>query len=355
MTDPTQLEEAARKTYGYLRVAVVAMAVLLGTSVAIEIVFGPRGGILDSISAYYYTPVRGVFVGSLLAVGLGLVAIKGREGWEDSMLNLAGMLAPLVALVPTPISVPVAGFEVERRTVPAELVPAVENNVAALLVLGVVGLVFAAATVQDGPYRSAHLRGVAGAGVLLVGLAVWFGFGRESFLEYGHYAAAVPMFGLIVGVAVVNARQTRSGAVMSRLAAATYRRAYAAIAGGDGRHHRGGCRFLRAGRGAPVAILGRGRPARAIRGLLGVPDGRELERGSPGGRGVAPGWASESLPSHDPWSADSDAQRFSDAGEQPGPSRFHAHGSLEGPGHSPGGRLSVRVAEHPRAVALTEP
>ncbi len=230
MTDPDRLDLAARKTYRYLRVAVVAMAVLLGTSVGIEILFGPRGGILDSISAYYYTPVRGVFVGSLLAVGLGLVAIKGREGWEDTMLNLAGMLAPLVALVPTPISVPVAGFEVERRTVPAELVPAVENNVAALLVLGVVGLVFAAATVQGGPYRSAHLRGVAGAGVLLVGLAVWFGVGRESFLEYGHYAAAVPMFGLIVGVAVVNARQTRSGAVMSRLAAATYRRAYAAVA-----------------------------------------------------------------------------------------------------------------------------
>ena len=150
------------------------------------------------------------------------------------MLNLAGMLAPLVALVPTPISVPVAGFVVERRTVPAALVPAVENNVASLLVLGVVGLVFAAATVQNGPYRSAHLRGVAGAGVLLVGLAVWFGVGRESFLEYGHYAAAVPMFGLIVGVAVVNARKTRSGAVMSRLGAATYRRAYAAIAGAMG-------------------------------------------------------------------------------------------------------------------------
>jgi hypothetical protein len=233
MADPNRLQLASRKTYRYLRVAVVAMAVLLGVSVGIEIVFGPRG-ILDSISAYYYTPVRGVFVGALIAVGLGLVAIKGREGWEDSMLNLAGMLAPLVALVPTPISIPVAGFEVERRTVPAELVPAVENNVAALLVLGVVGLVFAAATVQDGPYRSAHLRGVAGAGVLLVGLAVWFGVGRESFLEYGHYAAAVPMFGLIVGVAVVNARHTRSGAVMSRLAAATYRRAYAAIAAAMG-------------------------------------------------------------------------------------------------------------------------
>lgn len=230
MADPDRLEIASRKTYRYLRVAVVAMAVLLGVSVGIEIVWGPRGGILDSISAYYYTPVRGVFVGSLVAVGLGLVAIKGREGPEDVMLNLAGMLAPLVALVPTPISFPVAGFVTEQRTVPAALVPAVENNVAALLVLGVVGAVFAAATVEDGPYRAAHLRSIAGAGVLLVGLALWFGLGRESFLEFGHYAAAVPMFGLIVGVAVVNARHTTRGAVVSRLAAATYRRAYAAIA-----------------------------------------------------------------------------------------------------------------------------
>ena len=230
MADPDRLEIASRKTYRYLRVAVVAMAVLLGVSVAIEIAFGPRGGILDSISAYYYTPVRGVFVGSLVAVGLGLVAIKGREGPEDIMLNLAGMLAPLVALVPTPISFPVAGFVTERRTVPAALVPAVENNVAALLVLGVVGVIFAAATVEDGPYRTAHLRSISGAGVLLVGLAAWFGFGRESFLEFGHYAAAVPMFGLIVGVAVVNARHTTRGAVVSRLAAATYRRAYAGIA-----------------------------------------------------------------------------------------------------------------------------
>jgi hypothetical protein len=234
MADPNRLHEAAPKTYRYLRVGVVAMAVLLGVSVAIEIAVGTDLGILSSISAYYYTPVRGVFVGSLLAVGLGLVAIKGREGPEDVMLNLAGMLAPLVAFVPTPISVTVAGFEVDQRTVPAALVPAVENNVAALLVVGVLGLAFAWATVGHGQTGSAHRRSLAGAVVLLVGIAVWFGVGRESFLEFGHYAAAVPMFGLIVGVAVVNARQTTSGAVHHRLARATYRRAYAAIAGAMG-------------------------------------------------------------------------------------------------------------------------
>jgi hypothetical protein len=230
MADPNRLQQAAPKTYRYLRVGVVAMAVLLGVSVAIEITVGTDLGILGSISAYYYTPVRGVFVGSLVAIGLGLVAIKGREGAEDVMLNLAGMLAPLVAFVPTPISVTVAGFEVDQRTVPAALVPAVENNVASLLVLGLAGLAFAWATVGDGRTRSAHRRNVLGAAVLLIGIAAWFGLAQDSFLEFGHYAAAVPMFGLIVGLAVVNARQTQSGAVSSRFARATYRRAYAAIA-----------------------------------------------------------------------------------------------------------------------------
>jgi hypothetical protein len=234
MADPDRLSERTRKTYRYLRVAVVGMAVLLGVSVGLEIALGTDEGILDSISAYYYTPVRGVFVGALLAVGLGLVAIKGREGPEDVMLNLAGMLAPLVALVPTPISTAVGSFEVDRRTVPSGLVPAVENNVTALLVLGVAGLVFAWATAaKDGPTGKAHRSGLVTGGVLLLGLMVWFGLFRQSFLEYGHYAAAVPMFGLIVGVAVVNARLARD-AVTTRFAAATYRKAYGAIAVGMG-------------------------------------------------------------------------------------------------------------------------
>ena len=231
MADPEGLVATTRKTYRYLRVGIVAMAVLLAASVVIEIVFGSDEGILDSISAYYYTPVRGAFVGSLVAVGLGLVAIKGREGAEDVMLNLAGMLAPLVALVPTPISRTVSGFEVDQRTVPAVLVPYVENNVSALIVLGVVGFTFAWTTVaKSGSRQRRDVLGLSAGAVLLVGLAVWFGVGRSSFLEYGHYAAAVPMFGLITAVAVVNARHAREAALTSRLGPATYRRAYAAIA-----------------------------------------------------------------------------------------------------------------------------
>jgi hypothetical protein len=56
---------------------------------------------LGSISGYYYTPVRPVFVGVMVAIGLALIAIKGRTPIEDMCLSLAGMMAPIVAFIPT--------------------------------------------------------------------------------------------------------------------------------------------------------------------------------------------------------------------------------------------------------------
>jgi hypothetical protein len=55
-----------------------------------------------SISAYYYTPVHGIFIGALVAVGTCLICLRGNTDAEDILLNLAGMFAPVVALVPTP-------------------------------------------------------------------------------------------------------------------------------------------------------------------------------------------------------------------------------------------------------------
>ncbi|MGH3362623.1 MAG: hypothetical protein ACRDOM_09225 [Nocardioides sp.] len=224
------MSEPARKTYLYLRVGVVGMALLLAISLAIEIARGEGVDILGSISAYYYTPVRGVFVGALMAVGLGLVAIKGREGAEDVLLNLAGMLAPMVALVPTPISYTVAGYDVPRRSVPTELVPAVENNVKAMLVLGVVAVVFAVATAarNDTAHRQAALRGAGFSALVVAAFGLWFAFGRGTFLEYGHYAAAIPMFACIVVVAWINAVQ--AGRPVAGVTALTNRRAYGFVA-----------------------------------------------------------------------------------------------------------------------------
>ena len=101
-TPDAGLEDVTRKSYRYLRVSVVALALLLGVSLVIEILFGGRER-FGSISGYYYSPVRSIFVGALVAIGPALISIKGRAGWEDTLLDLAGMLAPVVALVPTPL------------------------------------------------------------------------------------------------------------------------------------------------------------------------------------------------------------------------------------------------------------
>ena len=93
------IDIAAVKTYRYLRIRMVGAVVLLGVSILIE-----RSNVdcwQTSVSAYYYTPVRSIFVGVMLAIGLCLIVIKGSTTWEDATLNAAGMLAPIVAVVPT--------------------------------------------------------------------------------------------------------------------------------------------------------------------------------------------------------------------------------------------------------------
>ena len=124
--DVAKHSESTTETYLYLRVGLVALAVFLGASLVIELAFGDSPW-LGSISAYYYTPVRSVFVGTLSAMGVCLIAIKGRDRpREDLMLNLAGMCAPVVALVPTPLEDAACGAE--TRCVPESYVPAASRT-----------------------------------------------------------------------------------------------------------------------------------------------------------------------------------------------------------------------------------
>lgn len=225
--------ESTTKTYLYLRVGLVALALFLGASLVIELAFGDTRW-LGSISAYYYTPVRSAFVGTLIAMGVCLVAIKGRDQpREDLMLNLAGMCAPVVALVPTPLE-DSAACGAATRCVPDPFVPGVENNVWALLVVGAVGVLFAARTVRRDTHERGDLFGLGASVVGIVGLAVWFAVGRDSFLDFAHYGTAVPMFGLIVAVALVNAAKVdefvAAGGTLSMGQAAAYKRAYRWIA-----------------------------------------------------------------------------------------------------------------------------
>jgi len=221
------------RTYLYLRVGLVALAVFLAASLVIELAFGETDW-LGSISAYYYTPVRSVFVGTLCAMGVCLIAIKGRDRpREDLMLNLAGMCAPVVALCPTPLE-DSAACGGETRCVPDGYVPGVVNNIEALIVVGVIAVLFAARTVRRGASERGDLVALGLAAGGLVAFTLWFALGRGSFLDYAHYGTAVPMFGLIVAVALVNAAEVddfvTSGGALTMVSADTYKSAYRAIA-----------------------------------------------------------------------------------------------------------------------------
>jgi hypothetical protein len=104
--DPTEVlrPQNATKTYRYLRVAMIGAVVFLTASIMVEKA-ATNDASLDcwqtSVSGYYYTPVRAAFVGALIAVGFALIVYKGRDAWEDSFLNAAGMLLPVVAIART--------------------------------------------------------------------------------------------------------------------------------------------------------------------------------------------------------------------------------------------------------------
>ncbi|HSO64117.1 MAG TPA: hypothetical protein VLQ78_03360 [Ornithinibacter sp.] len=200
---------AAVKTYNYLRIALAALVLLLFVSVALEWAAADRC-LQPSISAYYFTPVRAVFVGVLVTMGVCLVALKGNTDGEDGLMNLAGMLAPGVAFVPTAASGR-CGSSPTGVGVPE----GVANNMPALFVTGVVvgvAAVILARREAGGVRLSTPNRLGLGLTVVVLGSGVvWFVRARDSFLERGHDAAAIPMFLAIIAVVWLNARDVQQG------------------------------------------------------------------------------------------------------------------------------------------------
>lgn len=226
-------------TYRYVRVGLVALVVFLLASLALTWTHScPQG----SISAFFYTRTHAVFVASLCAIGICLIAYKGSRVGEDALLNYSGFMAFIVALVPT------GPDDLCRPWLPTVADPfgGVANNVAALFVAVAVGTGMylalqrwrrpQAAPVASVPSREEAASlwktiatallsvekwlpaallaiSVAGAPLMLWG---WFA-------DHAHVIAAVAMFLSITLVAVYHACYARA-AVRRQLA-----RFYAAI------------------------------------------------------------------------------------------------------------------------------
>lgn len=217
------IDDAAIKTYRYLRIGIVGVVLLLGVSVMVE--KSKMDCWQTSISAYYYTPVRAIFVGGLMAIGLCLIVIKGSTTWEDAFLNVAGMLAPVVALAPTSDVGNCWSIQVSPlpKFADGQLAPWVtaniDNNITALLIAGIAGLVvaaiiamiatrdlFAVAQVGDAGTR----RGLLAAMVLLLlGGALFLAW--DDFDTRAHGYAAILMFVALAAAVIANAIEHRRG------------------------------------------------------------------------------------------------------------------------------------------------
>ncbi|WP_216361439.1 hypothetical protein [Candidatus Chloroploca asiatica] len=88
-------------SYLTLRKAVGAIGVLLPFILALGNVFLQGPQLQGSISAYYHTPMRDVFVGSLCAIAVFLWAYQGYDWRDNAAGNVAGFAALGVAFFPT--------------------------------------------------------------------------------------------------------------------------------------------------------------------------------------------------------------------------------------------------------------
>ena len=171
--------------------------------------------------------MHAVFIGVLVTMGVCLVALKGNTDGEDVLMNLAGMLAPGVAFIPTPGAEQCSSAPLLDTDVSA----GVANNMPALFVtgavVGVAALVIARRQGGVTGVSTADRLGLALTLAVLGGGVVWFFVARDSFVAHGHDASAIPMFLAIVGVVWLNARDVRA-AVREGAAPTTHTR-YVAI------------------------------------------------------------------------------------------------------------------------------
>jgi hypothetical protein len=208
-SNPLTLAEQryAITTWRYLRMSIVALLLSLIVAVGFERWKVHPGCFQESISAYYYTPARGVVIGALIAVGACLVCVKGNIDIENGLLNLAGILAPAVALVPTPNPgrcSSVLGTTVGRKE-------NIANNGFTLLVVGLIAiiaatlvLVLARRSGEPSPSLTTWLGQLAAFVVWLVAVVVFIGY-RSTFVGNAHYASAIALGVCIFLVVIINA------------------------------------------------------------------------------------------------------------------------------------------------------
>lgn len=215
-----------QKTHRHLRLSLVFVVFALLVSVAIETAvvswepFVLGWDPLPSLSHYFYTSARSVFVGTLIAASLALLALSGRNR-ATVILDISAIFAPLIALIPTGIDAarPVGGLTCpgEAECIPDPYLGDVRAGVVAYVIV-VLTVVVAMAVIR----RTKGIR-VPGAGlvsaiavVTAVGIAALafipalnadFPFNFWPFPSSLHFLVTLLFFGTFAAVPVLMSRE----------------------------------------------------------------------------------------------------------------------------------------------------
>lgn len=199
-------DSGIRQTYFALRVGAALFLGLLVFSISHQIAVSDAC-LQQSVSAYYFTPARAVFVGALCAVGACLVIYRGNNDTENVFLDYTGFMAFVVAFVPTGVDRSCTPSNVPNTT---DLAALIDNSASVLFLVAFVAIVMGMAVRwlrpnADGPLSKYAVRALgATMTALIVGL-VWFLYWPEAFQRYGHGVAAGALFVGIVAVVGLNA------------------------------------------------------------------------------------------------------------------------------------------------------
>jgi hypothetical protein len=218
-----------KRTYNYLRLAMIAVLILLAVAILRE-----RSKAKDcwqgSISAYYYTPVHAVFIGALVTVGACMIVLKGATTLKDVLLNLGGLLAPVVAFVPTPNAGSCSSAEIVSRRAAVDIA----NNMFAYFVVGGVALLGALliGLTAKGKSRWGREQAVGFVASVVLWLAgiIWLKADPGSFNRNAHYTAAALLFAAIIGIVFMSALGKRHEPVAGARERRNFARAYGVIA-----------------------------------------------------------------------------------------------------------------------------
>lgn len=218
-------DETLAKSYRYVRLGMVGLLLAIAAAVTLQSL--RQESVLGSISAYYYTPAQAIFVGGLIGLATCMIALRGQTVAEEILLNLGGMFAFVVAIVPTGRDADYQAAVRACRDADAILLteraaagldcPTVQaleqatrenvtNNLSALLLVGVVALATSLYfTWRDGRLTPGYWWGFGLASLLWAVATVARLTALELVIDRAHVVAALLLFACIILVAAVNA------------------------------------------------------------------------------------------------------------------------------------------------------